>query len=482
MLEANSHNHLKKLHQKNLSLWPNSLTLTRLIARSLRRRDNTLIQLASDSQNYWWPSLLIPICLESNNIVLLLSAKLRRQIIEVELPHLRASGLNFDYVEGIRRTPPANKIWLLNHKHLCIAYENDSLRNCQLIIPEAEFLSGELTESMSIKITPKDWENLIKCYPGFESAILNIHERLSRRLFRQAACNDAAIRLDSSEIKLLREMLKDEPSFPIPWDRAFRAATNDWVHWAQLSHQELKWDWHFQPVTPLKTLSDLWSSQIHLMVTNSGKNDSFLSELKQAKCSFSVEVNLGKTLNQEPIPLFVPKKQPLPNTPSFYRYLLDQCRRLILGRRRITIILIDDLQLRLKLLSELVEEFGLRVVHETINSESNGIICCSCDWWIINQDQLPMPDQLIFAIIPFPTLESPLIAARAQTFKNQGRDWFREFLLPETLKILLRSIAIIRGKDVRVAILDGRMRYRSWGKSIFQTLEPWIPLERLLPY
>ncbi len=482
MLEANAHNHLKTLHQKNLSLWPNSLTLTRLIARSLRRRDNTLIQLASDSQNHWWPALLIPICLESNNIVLVLSNKLRRQIIEVELPNLLAGGLNFDYVEGIRHTPPENKIWLIDHKNLYIAYENDSLKNCQLIIPEAEFLSSELTESMSIKITPKDWEHLIKFYPGFESSIINIHERLSRRLFSQAACNDAAIRLDSSEIKLLRDMLKDESPSPIPWNRAFHAATHDWVNWAQLSNQSLKWDWHFQPLTPLKTLSDLWSNQVHLMVTNSGKNDSFLAELKQAKCSFSVEVNLGNPFNQEPISLFVPKKQPLPNTPSFYRHLLDQCRRLILGRRRITIILIDDFQLRLQLLSELVGEFGLRVVHETTDSESNGIICCSCDWWIINQDQIPIPDQLIFGIIPFPTLESPLIAARAQTFKEQGRDWFREFLLPETLSILLKSIAIIRGKDVRVAVLDGRMRYRSWGKSIFQTFEPWIPLERLLPY
>ncbi len=482
MLEANAHNHLKNLYQKNLSLWPHTLTLTRLIARSLRRRDNTLIQLSSDCRNHWWPGLLIPICLESNNIVLVVSSKLRRQIIEVELPNLEASGLHLEYVEGMRCSPPENKIWLLNHENLSTAYENDSLKNCQLIIPEAEFLSSELTKAMSIKITTKDWDHLIKFHPRFESSIINIHERLSRRLFSQAACHDAAVMLDSSEIQILRDTLKDEEPSPIPWNRAFRTATHDWVDWAQLSNQSLKWDWYFQPLTPLKTLSDLWCNQAHIMLTNSGKNDSLLSELKQSKCSFSVEVDLGNTFNQEPISLFVPKKQPLPNTPSFYRHVLDQCRRLILGRRRITIILVDDLQLRLQLLSELAGEFGLRVVHETTDFESNGIICCSCDWWIINQHQLPMPDQLIFAIIPFPTLESPLIAARAQIFKKQGRDWFREFLLPEALSILLKSIAMIRGEDVRVAILDGRMRYRSWGKIIFQTLEPWILLEHLLPY
>ena len=177
MLEANAHNYLKKLYQKNLPLWPHSLTLTRLIARSLRRRDKTLIHLSSDSRNCWWAGLLIPICLESNNIVLVLSAKLQRQIIEFELPRLRACGLNCDYVEGIRQTSAENKIWFMNHKNLCVAYENDSLRNSQVIIPEAEFLSSKLRESISIKITPKDWENLIKFYPGFESSIINIHKR-----------------------------------------------------------------------------------------------------------------------------------------------------------------------------------------------------------------------------------------------------------------------------------------------------------------
>ena len=144
--------------------------------------------------------------------------------------------------------------------------------------------------------------------------------------------------------------------------------------------------------------------------------------------------------------------------------------------------MVDDLQLRLQITSELAGEFGLRVVHETTNIETNGIVCCSCKWWIVNQYNLPTPDQLIFPVIPLPTLESPWIAAKVEMLKHQGRDWFREFLFPETLAILLKSLAIIRGQDGRVAILDGRMRYRSWGKLIFEALDAWVALERLLPY
>ena len=113
MLEVNSHEYLKKYYQNNLVLWPHNLTLTRLISRSLSRKDNTFIQLSSDSRNFWWPALLIPLCLNTNNIVLILSAKQRRQLFEVELPKLKASRLVFDYVEGFEFLPSDKKIWVL---------------------------------------------------------------------------------------------------------------------------------------------------------------------------------------------------------------------------------------------------------------------------------------------------------------------------------------------------------------------------------
>ena len=121
MLEVNSHKHLKKYYQNNVVLWPHNLTLTRLISRSLSRKDNTFIQLTSDSRNFWWPGLLIPICLHNNNIVLILSEKQRRQLFEVELPKLRSSRLVFDYTEGMELTPSDKKIWVLRYQDLIFA-------------------------------------------------------------------------------------------------------------------------------------------------------------------------------------------------------------------------------------------------------------------------------------------------------------------------------------------------------------------------
>ena len=482
MLEVNAHKHLKKYYQNNLALWPHNLTLTRLIARSLSRKDNTYIQLSSESENFWWPGLLIPLCMHSTNIALILSSKQRQQLIEVELPKLRHSQLFFDYIEGFVRNPSDKKIWVLSYQDLILANEKNLLKNRQLIFPESECLSEELKNAMSIKITPKDWEHLIHCYSNFEASIIEVHERLSRRLFSQSGRQDACIRIDNREILILKEFFKNDLPSQLNWKQAFNVINDEWVTWAKLDIHNLQWDWYIQPLIPLQILSGLFSENKFLMLNNSGRNISFFSNMKNIQLSFRVTVNLGNTLNQEPIPLFVPQKQPLPNTSIFYSHIIRQCQDLILSCAHITIILVDDLQFRLQLTSELAGEFGLRVVHEATNLEMNGIVCCSCNWWIMNKNRLPTPGQLIFTMIPFPTLESPWIAARVEILKYQGRDWFREFLLPETLNILFKSFAGIRGKDVRVAILDGRMRYRSWGKQIFQILEPWIALEHLLPY
>jgi len=481
MLEVNSHKHLKKYYQNNLVLWPHNLTLTRLISRSLRRKDNTIIQLSSDSANFWWPGLLIPLCLHNNNIALILSEKQRRQLFEVELLKLKASRLVFDYVDGIELIPSEKKIWVLSYQDLLFVNEKGLLKNRQLIFPQCELMSHELRECMSIKITPKDWEHLIDTSKP-ETSIVEVYERLSRSLFSQSAGSDAVIRIDNHELLILKEILKDDLPSAMPWKLALNAVNNEWVTWATLDNQKLSWDWHLQPLVPLQTISALLTENTLLMLTNSVDNDSFFFDLNNMKLFFNVKLKLGNTLDQEPIPLFVPKRQPLPNTSLFYRHIRRQCQRLILTCIHTTIILVDDLQLRLQLTSELAGEFGSRVVHETTSIQTNGIVCCSCNWWIINQQKLPIPDQLIFPIIPLPTLESPWIAARVEMLKHQGRNWFREFLLPEALVILLKSIAIIRGKDVRVAILDGRMHHRSWGKLIFEALEPWVNLERLLPY
>ena len=143
--------------------------------------------------------------------------------------------------------------------------------------------------------------------------------------------------------------------------------------------------------------------------------------------------------------------------------------------------MLDDPQLLRQLTSELAGEFGTRVIYEQIPVIENSVICCSCSWWLACNDLLPIPEQIIIALLPFPKLESPFVADRVECYKAQGRDWFREFLLPEMLLLLFCTLSVARRGKVRIAILDGRLRLRSWGTKVFRILEPWYPLQRLLP-
>ena len=137
--------------------------------------------------------------------------------------------------------------------------------------------------------------------------------------------------------------------------------------------------------------------------------------------------------------------------------------------------------MRQRLCSELAAEFGSRVTLESTAPESNGVICCSWSWWLSHQHLLPEPEQLIAAMLPIASLEEPLTAARVESLKRQGRDWFRTLLLPEALAMLIPAIASLRRSGGRLAILDGRVRGRSWGKQVLRALEPWDPLQRLRP-
>ena len=147
-----------------------------------------------------------------------------------------------------------------------------------------------------------------------------------------------------------------------------------------------------------------------------------------------------------------------------------------------TIVLVDDDGLRHWLTSALAAEFGRRVDHEQTAPESNGVICCRWHWWLERHGSLPGAIQLLVGPLPISSMEDPLTAARVGALRRQGRDWFRELLLPEALERLQRGVEPLRDQGFgRLALLDGRIRGRSWGQRVLEALDPWQPLEQLRP-
>lgn len=475
MLEARAHEQLKDLlRSEGRQVWPHHLSLSRLVARSLRRADHTLVRLAPGSDPSWWLGLLVPLALGDTPAALVVSNALRQRLLQVELPRLAAAGLGMPCGEG--PDPPAQvRLWLLSHTELIALWQQQRLGDRHLLIPEVELLDSQLREALEVVIEPAHWDALRRAHPAAETSLLELHERLSRQVLRHPAGGQRLVPISAEEEAPLRQLLALLHGLPEPWPR-WLEARQGWASWARQQPGLLRWQLHRQPLEPLQVLQELLVGRGAVLVGEPAGGGASLG-LKPA-----VEVSLGDPPLADPLPLFAPRRQPLPNSPSYGDHLLEQSRRLVLGMAGLTVVLIDDEHLRRGLTAGLAAEFGSRVVHESTAPDTNGVVCAGWDWWLQHQPRLPLPCQVVVALLPITSLEDPLTAARVESLRRQGRDWFRERLLPDGLSRLQRGLAGLRRHGSgRLAVLDGRLRSRSWGQQVLQALEPWVAINRLLP-
>lgn len=480
MQEAQAHRKLKQLLSSRAgSGWPHGLTLTRLVARSLRRCDHSLFPIREGQRGEWLLSLLLPAVLSEAPVALIASQSLRRRILQQELPLLRSAGLVRPLWQGT--SPPTSPcLWMLSPGDLVQVWQQGQLGKHQLLCAEAEQLEELLGEGQAIRIEPEHWDRLSASQPGLRDALVQMHERLSRQLLNRPLTRQPKLAISREQEAPLRLLLQGQTDLPQPWQRWLECGDSSWTSWAIPDAQQLRWSLVRQPLQPLQSLHGVLHQRGAVLA---GSWDPEGLRLDALGLENPVVISLGDSQREEALPLFAPRQQPFPNSADYAGHLLDQCRRLILGQGGLSIVLIDDNPLRQWLTSALAAEFGLRVDHEQTAPESNGVIVCRWQWWLQNHEQLPVPCQLIVGSLPIASLEDPLTAARVESLRRAGRDWFREWLLPDACDRLQRSVAPLRGQQhqPRLAILDGRLRSRSWGQQLLSALEPWEHLDHLRP-
>ena len=479
MQEAQAHRKLKQLMAvSGHGAWPHGLTLTRLVARSLRRRDHSLFPIHEGQRPDWLLSLLLPLLLSEEPIALVASRDLQHRLLQCELPRLAEAGLQRPLWQGCR-PPGGTSLWLLSPEELVQVWQHGDLGSHQLVCAEAEKLDSLLRQAQSIRLDPQHWDQLSRACPQLRDGVLQLHERLSRRLLNRPLGRSPRLTITPEDEAPLRLLLQGQSSLPEPWSKWLAADGPQWTSWALTDPQRLQWSLERQPLQPLLSLHGLVEGRGAVLAGAWSPEGERLNALGLKD---PVLVPLGDVQRTEALPLFAPPRQPLPNSEPFAVHVLDQCRRLVLGQAGISVVLVDDDPLRQWLTSALAAEFGSRVTHEHTAPESNGVICCRWSWWLNHQTQLPEPCQLVVAALPIASLEDPLTAARVDAMRRAGRDWFRELLLPEALERLQLGVAPLRRSSAgRIAVLDGRMRARSWGRHVLEALEPWEPLERLRP-
>lgn len=491
MLEAHAHHQLKALLRReglgSQERWPHQLSLCRLVARSLRRGDRTLIRLAPGSDPGWMLGLLVPLALSDAPVAVVLSDNLRQRLLQVELPRLAASGLALPCHEG--SGSPQARVWLLSVENLVEAWRAGCLGTRQLVIPEAEQFDARLRSSLALRLSSPDWDRLVRAHPAAASALADLHARLSRLALAHPGGGRRPLRLAAEDEAPLRQLLALLQPLPEPWDDWLSTGGDDWVSWIARDLPSPRqsvmppWTLHRQPLDPLHSLDGLLGQRGVVMVaeasapaaTGEGPGCPSLG-LHPDVC-----VDLGDAPLADPLPVYAPLRQPLPNSTRYGDHLLEHCRRLVLGQDGLSVVLLDDEGLRLGLTSGLAAEFGSRVGHESTTPDGNGVVCARWSWWLDHQARMPLPSQLVVGLLPIASLEDPLTAAQVLALRRQGRDWFRERLLPDGVTRLQLAVTGLRRQGGRLAILDGRLRGRSWGRQVLKGLEPWVNLTRLLP-
>ena len=480
MQEAQAHHKLKQLLSSRAgSGWPHGLTLTRLVARSLRRCDHSLFPIREGQRSDWMLSLLLPAVLSEAPVALVASEPLQRRLLQQELPLLRSAGLVRPLWQGT--TPPGSPcLWMLSPGELVQVWQSQQLGEHQLLCAEAEQLEELLGDGQAIRIEPEHWDQLSASQPHLRESLVQLHERLSRQLLNRPLARQPKLAISREQEAPLRLLLQGRTDLPGPWQRWLDCGDQSWTSWAIPDAEQLRWSLVRQPLQPLQSLHGVLEGRGAVLAGCWAPEGVRLDALG---LNNPVVISLGDTQREEALPLFAPRQQPFPNSSEYAGHLLDQCRRLVLGQGGLSIVVIDDNPLRQWLTSALAAEFGRRVDHEQTAPESNGVIVCRWQWWLQHHEQLPVPCQLVVGSLPIASLEDPLTAARVEALRRAGRDWFREWLLPDACDRLQRSVAPLRGQQPqpRLAILDGRLRSRSWGQQLLSALEPWERLEQLRP-
>jgi ATP-dependent DNA helicase DinG len=295
--------------------------------------------------------------------------------------------------------------------------------------------------------------------------------------------------VEAQDLRLLEELsqhLQAEAGQPFagPW-RQF-AETLRQPHtlvWAMLDRDLGCFTLNSAPIEVASALAPLWEGRTTILLNGVVDLDA-QSELFQLQLGLAdlTSVQFTTDRHNEALSLYLPDGVPMPNTPEFAPALMHQLHQLLtlqFAAQTFSVLVIDDLPLKLRIASTLAAEFGSRIKVEREDCRVGDVLITGWSFWLAHQRTLPHPSLMAIATLPFPSLENPKVAGRVAYYKQQRQDWFRLYLLPEALRILQEAIAPLRSQSSLLALFDNRVLHRSYGSQVLSALGPYARLNYL---
>ncbi|NJR37588.1 MAG: ATP-dependent DNA helicase [Leptolyngbyaceae cyanobacterium CSU_1_4] len=496
MIEVEVHQQLRAfLRDQGEPYWHHHLTMARLVARALRLGRSALIQAGAPSGYHgrYRLSYLMPLLIWQGPVVLVATEAVQQRLLMVEFPRLRQwiqtskairTGDRFpaDDFQGLLLTTP--QAWLSDRLHS----EGRFPSGIPTIMDGVDDLETWARQQLTTQLHPQDWDALMRTCPNQIELIRDTRVQLTRSIFQHPINPYDRYLIDPQEQEILEGLYRslhenllnpaELSGLPVSW-QAFGQAlrTDKQLLWAALIRNQGQFVLHASPVEVSANLQPIWLQQPIVLIGGT------LDPETEAK-TYRQQMGLGNLTclkfsvdrQTELIQLYVPDRLPMPNTPQFQPVLMQEIRALLGATNTVnqglTVVLVEDVPLKAQVGSMLAAEYGSRVQVEKTCLDDHGVLITGWSFWRQHQAVLPAPHLLIIATLPIPSLEDPLVAGRVAHHKQLRQDWFRLYLLPETLSELQRAIAPIRETQGVVALLDNRVNHRSYGQQVLAALSP----------
>ena len=492
-IEADVHLSLRDfLRQHGDRNFPHHLTMARLIARALRLDRPALIQTGSSVSKYC-PSYLTPILLGDRSAIVVAPTATQEYLMKTEIPKLKQwlgvdkkirIGDRWEPQDRVLLTSPQN--WLGDRLEQLDKFPG----NIPTIIDRADDLEEWTRELLTISITPAEWDNLLQTLPQYRESIRNARVKLTKSIFARPQNPYGNHVLLGSELDLIDNLCQilDREQLLYGKFQQFWQQIGDRsnISWITSDRSRGSFTVNLAPARVNSKLKPIWQQQPAVIIGSFLDTEADAATYKQRVGLSSEMLSLKFAPNRQNnhIQLYLPHRFPMPNSPEFRSAFIEQCLLLVSlssSIERATVVIADDVPLQGQVGSTLAGEFGSRVKVEDTNVTNNSILICGWSFWKQHQESLPIPRLLIIATLPIPSLENPLVANLVSYYKNQRQDWFRLYLLPSALKTLEQTTVPLRESQSIVALLDNRVNFRSYGKTILSALEPCARIDYIDP-
>ena len=481
MLEILSHQYLKRFIRSHKTDWDHIYSFGRIVSKCLQTSDNYLINSEIFSTDNWLSPLLISLFLFEENSTFVLSQKNIEFLKNNHLREIKILGFNF-ILEN-------NQIIFENHRVCLVTLENllDDVNtfssiNHRFIFSGIENIKEDLKDYFRIVFIKRNWLHNFDKSSSKNQEILSTYNFLKKKFFTRKALDNNNIFLDKEELNFLSKFFHENSSCSDQFLQVSNALSAGWACWVTLDDINFEWNLHLEPIYELSQINQLLINNKFVFLSALRKDNFFQKYLKKESIEIDLVLNFRSNFSEKKILIYAPPSQILPNHPLFAKRILDKCKKLIIFRKGLTLVLSDDVDLKLKFATELASIYGKQVLLETIPSLNNQILCASYNWWINNSYLIKSPEQIIIPLLPIPNMSEPINELTVSHNKNLSKDWFREFLLPEAIQKLDRSISPLRKNSGKLIILDGRANKRKWGKSLLHSIQPSKQIDCMLPY